>query len=108
MKCSHVCALLVLLSLPVGLQAAGDPARGKQKAAVCAACHGADGNSTIPGNPVLAGQYADYLVYALQGYKSGERKNPIMAGFATGLSDQDMEDLAAWFSSQKGLFVSKE
>jgi cytochrome c553 len=81
---------------------AGDPAKGKEKAAqVCAACHGADGNKpSAPDQPVLAGQYEDYLVRALTDYKNGRRTNPIMKGFAGQLSKEDIEDLAAWFSSQ--------
>ncbi|MCB1876210.1 MAG: cytochrome c [Chromatiales bacterium] len=85
--------------------AMGDAEAGKAKSTVCAGCHGADGNSTIPGNPRLAGQYATYIVRALSDYKSGARKNPVMAGFAAGLSDEDMHNLAAYFSSQKGLVV---
>ena len=83
--------------------AAGNAESGKSKAAqVCAACHGPDGNKpSAPDQPVLAGQYPDYLVKALSDYKSGKRQNPIMKGFASTLSKQDMEDLAAWFSSQK-------
>jgi len=82
---------------------AGDPAKGKEKAAqVCAACHGPDGNKpSAPDQPVLAGQYEDYLVRALSDYKNGRRTNPIMKGFAGQLSKQDIEDIAAWFSSQK-------
>ncbi len=82
--------------------AGGDAAAGKEKSAPCAACHGADGDSQDPSFPLLAGQHADYLVKALEDYKSGERKNAIMAGFAAGLSKQDREDLAAYFASQKG------
>lgn len=83
--------------------AAGDAEAGKAKAAqVCAACHGADGNKpSAPDQPVIAGQHSDYLVKALSDYKSGKRQNPIMKGFASTLSKKDMEDLAAWFSSQK-------
>jgi cytochrome c553 len=83
--------------------AAGDAEAGKEKAAqVCVACHGADGNKpSAPDQPVLAGQHPDYLVKALSDYKSGKRQNPIMKGFASTLSRKDMEDLAAWFSSQK-------
>jgi cytochrome c553 len=83
--------------------AAGSAESGKSKAAqVCAACHGPDGNKpSAPDQPVLAGQYPDYLVKALSDYKSGKRQNPIMKGFASTLSKQDMEDLAAWFSSQR-------
>jgi len=80
-----------------------DAEAGKARAAqVCVACHGADGNKpSAPDQPVLAGQHPDYLVKALSDYKSGKRQNPIMKGFASTLSKKDMEDLAAWFSSQK-------
>ena len=68
----------------------------------CAACHGPEGNKpTDPTQPILAGQYYDYLVRALKDYKLGRRNNPIMKGFAAQLSAQDIEDLAAWFASQK-------
>jgi cytochrome c553 len=82
---------------------AGDAQSGKSKAAqVCAACHGGDGNKpSAPDQPILAGQYQDYLVKAMRDYKSGKRANPIMKAFADQLSRKDMEDLAAWFSSQK-------
>ena len=97
--------LLILLSLAVAgaAQARGNAESGKAKAAqVCAACHGPDGNKpSAPDQPVLAGQYYDYLVRALSDYKAGHRTNGIMKGFAAQLSKQDIEDLAAWFSSQK-------
>jgi cytochrome c553 len=96
--------LLLIAALAVAgtVQAKGNLANGKAKAAqVCAACHGADGAKTIaPDQPILAGQHADYLVRALTDYKSGKRNNPIMKGFASTLSKQDIEDLAAWFASQ--------
>jgi cytochrome c553 len=85
--------------------AEGNAAAGKEKSTVCAACHGADGNSATPDFPKLAGQNADYMVKALSDYKSGARKNPIMGGQVANLSKQDMEDLAAYFSSQTGLTV---
>ena len=95
-----VCTLA--LAFAGDVQAGGNAAAGKTKAAqVCAACHGADGNKPItPENPILAGQHQDYLLRAMKDYKSGKRNNPIMKGFAAGLSNQDMEDLAAWFASQ--------
>jgi cytochrome c553 len=95
---------LALISFAVAANVhAADAARGQQKAQqVCAACHGPDGNKpSAPDQPVLAGQYYDYLVRALSDYKNGRRTNPIMKGFAGQLSKQDIEDLAAWFSSQK-------
>ena len=84
----------------------GDPAKGQQLAATCAACHGADGNSSIPANPKLAGQIPDYLHKQLRDFK-GEagktpaRPSPIMNGMAAPLSDQDMADLAAYFGGNK-------
>jgi cytochrome c553 len=97
--------LIVLgaLALAGTAHAAGNAEAGKAKAAqVCAACHGPDGNKpSAPDQPILAGQYYDYLVRALTDYKIGRRNNAIMKGFAGQLSKQDIEDLAAWFSSQK-------
>lgn len=96
-------ALSFAVAASVPAVAGGNAEAGKAKSAVCAGCHGADGNSMAPSFPKLAGQHADYLLHSLQGYKSGKRKNPIMAGQAANLSDQDMKDLAAYFSGQKGL-----
>ena len=100
-----------LLLLVAGLvfaatgHAAGKAESGKAKAAqVCAACHGPDGNKPLaPDQPILAGQYYDYLVRALSDYKAGHRANPVMKAFAAQLSKQDIEDLAAWFASQKSV-----
>ena len=96
-------ALLILAGFAlIGSASAADLAAGAAKAKeVCAACHGADGNSTDVNNPRLAGQHADYLAKALRDYKSGERANPIMKGFATALSKRDIENLSAYFASQK-------
>ena len=69
--------------------------------AVCVACHAADGNSAIAGNPKLAQQHPEYLIKQLQEFKSGKRKNAIMQGFATGLSDADMKNISYWVSSKK-------
>ncbi len=69
--------------------------------AMCAACHGADGNSGIPANPKLAGQHPQYLVKQLQEFKSGKRNNAVMTGFASLLSDDDMKNIGAWLASQK-------
>ncbi|NBW47320.1 MAG: cytochrome c4, partial [Betaproteobacteria bacterium] len=69
--------------------------------AVCAACHGADGNSGSPTNPKLAQQHPEYLVKQLQEFKSGKRKNAIMAGFAATLSDDDMRNVAAFYASKQ-------
>ena len=82
---------------------AGDPAAGKEKSKVCAACHGENGVSQAPDFPKLAGQYNDYLIRALKDYQSGARKNPIMAAQAASLKPQDIDDLAAYYSSQHAL-----
>ncbi len=79
----------------------GDPAKGQAIAAgACAGCHGVDGNSPIPANPTLAGQHAGYTAKQLANFKSGERKNAIMQGFAAALSPQDMLDVAAFYARQ--------
>lgn len=100
---------LILVALALGFsvqaQAKGNAEAGKAKSAACAACHGADGVSATPGFPTLAGQYHDYLYHALKDYKSGKRKNPIMAGQVANLTDADMADLAAYFAAQKGLSI---
>jgi cytochrome c553 len=69
--------------------------------AVCASCHGADGNSGTPVNPKLAQQHPEYLVKQLQEFKAGKRKNPVMQGFAAALSDDDMKNIAYWATSKK-------
>ncbi len=80
-----------------------DPAQGSAKfGSVCAACHGADGNSAVPANPKLAQQHAEYVVKQLQDFKAGKRTSPIMQGFASQLSDADMKNIASWVHSQKG------
>ncbi|MHA6203326.1 c-type cytochrome [Dyella soli] len=90
----------VLAFASTQLLAAGSIENGKQKAATCFACHGTDGNAVDPQYPRLAGQYNMYLQQALHEYKSGQRSNPIMKGFVATLSEQDIEDVAAYFSSQ--------
>lgn len=95
----QVAAILSLLvTLPV--LAGGDAEAGQAKSAVCAACHGADGNSIIPNWPKIAGQHAPYLERQLKLIKNGTRPVPEMAGIVAGLSDQDVADLAAYFSDQ--------
>ncbi len=78
-----------------------DKAAGEAKyTAICAACHGADGNSGSPEYPRIAGQGPEYLLKQLHEFKSGKRANAIMSGFASQLSDADMRNLSAWISSQ--------
>lgn len=89
--------------LGAGGAMAADVAAGKEKAALCAACHGEGGNKPLaPDYPKLAGQPADYLEKALRDYKSGKRKNPLMAPQAQNLSKKDIADLAAYFAAQPG------
>src|SRR3954453_5558282 len=99
-KTLFVVAVSALIS--TGTAAAADIAAGKQKAEqVCAACHGIDGNSQVADYPKIGGQYADYLEKALRDYKSGRRKNPIMAGMAAPLTAQDIENVAAYYPWQR-------
>ena len=96
--------LIIAAALVFGAAAhAADPAAGREKSKVCAACHGENGVSTAPDFPKLAGQYSDYLIRALKDYQSGARKNPIMAAQAANLKPADIEDLAAYYSSQQAL-----
>ncbi len=95
-------ATALLICSTTGVYAAGDAAAGKGKAAACIACHGANGVAIAPTYPNLAGQKAAYIVAQIQAFKSGERKgaaSAIMAPMAVGLSDQDMMDIAEYFSA---------
>ena len=95
-------ALAVLMGGIANLAvAAGDPAAGQGKAAVCSACHGADGNSLIPNFPKLAGQAESYTIKQLQDIKSGARVVPEMTAFVTPMSDQDFADVAAYYAGLK-------
>ncbi len=94
-------SLLLTLGITGMAHAAGDAAAGQGKAAVCGACHGADGNSPAPNFPKLAGQGERYLLKQLKDIKSGNRVVLEMTGILTPLSDQDLADIAAYFSSQK-------
>ena len=93
--------------LPVAAYAGGNAEAGEKKSAPCAACHGPKGLSVSPEFPNLAGQNPDYIEAALRHYKNGRRKNPIMQGQVANLTVRDMEDLAAYFSSQCGLYVKE-
>ena len=103
MKTSFLIIIAVLLGLlSLTVRAEGDYAAGEKKAKeVCAACHNADGNSTNSMYPKLAGQWESYIIQALKEYKSGERKNPIMGPMAAPLTEQEVENAAAYFSQQK-------
>jgi cytochrome c553 len=91
--------VLVLASAFAHAQGTGDAKAGEEKAQTCMACHGADGIGTAPENPNLAGQVPGYIADQLARYQSGERENAIMAGMAAGLSEEDMADLDAYYSS---------
>ena len=98
-----------VLCLFAGQALAADIEAGKAKVTeVCSACHGIDGNSTSHDFPRLAGQNEDYIRNALNLYKTGGRKNPIMVSMAEPLSKQDIENVAAYFSRQKGLIVKHD
>ena len=98
--------LVITMSLLVSMvhataQAEGDLEAGKTKSATCVACHSVDGNSVNPEWPKLAGQHEGYLIQQLLYFSDGERDNAVMKGMAANLTDQDREDLAAYYASQK-------
>ena len=95
-----ILATVLLASFSSSIIAAGDAEAGQTKSATCMGCHGLAGNSEIASFPKLAGQGEAYLLKQLQNFKSGERNNAIMAGVASLLSEQDMMDIAAYYSIQ--------
>ena len=97
---SRLAFLLLLLSACGSAQAAGSAQAGQQKSVTCSACHGADGNSVNPEWPSLAGQHNRYTWQQIKAYQSGQRQDVLMSGMALGLSDQDIEDLAAYYQAQ--------
>ena len=109
MKSTASSAMFLLTTLmSVGIYAAEvapaekpDLAKGAATAAVCSACHAADGSRGSPAQPILQGQHPEYLVKQLIEYKSGKRENAIMKGFATTLSEQDMKNVAAFYASKQ-------
>lgn len=90
--------LLLLISIPAF--AVGDIADGQAKSAICAACHGADGNSVVPNWPSLAGQHEGYMKRQLDLIQSGARSVPEMVGIVAGMSEQDFTNISAYFASQ--------
>ena len=96
-------AALAAAACATAFAASGNPEAGHKKSTPCQACHGPNGISVSPAFPNLAGQNVDYIMEALKQYKDGRRSNPIMKGQAANLSERDIDDLAAYFSSQKGL-----
>lgn len=98
MDFSKAALFAVILLCTINVHAAGDAA--KTASQVCAACHGADGNSAIALNPKLAGQQPEYIAKQLKDFKSGERKNAVMSGMAATLTPEDMANLAAYYAGQ--------
>ena len=102
----NICYLMSSILLMFGSQAYanGDITAGKSKSSVCAACHGIDGNGaeTLPMQPRLAGQHAEYTEKQLREFKSGNRSNAIMAPMVAALSDEDIADIAVYYASLKG------
>ena len=97
--------IVILLAVPAiasgSAYAAGDPAAGKTKSAVCAACHGPTGKSTNAAWPNLTGQKQTYMVKQLEAFRDGSRKSPLMSPMAKPLSDADIADLAAFFAGSR-------
>ena len=98
--------IIISILLTIGLSTnvfavEGNINAGKDKSAMCAACHGGDGNSLVPMYPKLSSLSAGYIVKQLSQFKDGTRQDPVMAGMVAALSEQDMVDLAAYFSAQK-------
>ncbi len=104
MRVSLLVGSFALAAAAHGADLAAGQAKAKE---ICQACHGLDGNSTVADYPKLGGQYPDYLAKALRDYKSGARKNPIMAGFAGALTAQDIDNLAAYYASQPPVLARK-
>lgn len=100
MKITYVALAILGLGM-VTVAQAGDAAAGKAKSATCVGCHGADGIGTTDLNPNLAGQKEAYIVKSVKAYRDGARKDPMMNAMAKPLSDADIDNLAAYFSSLK-------
>jgi cytochrome c553 len=98
-----ILSITLLATLTASVHAAGDPRAGREKNAMCAGCHGIPGWRTaypdVYSVPKLGGQHAEYIIAALKEYKSGDRSHPSMNGIVGSLSEQDIEDLAAYYSS---------
>lgn len=102
-KFKYAVASMLLLAVPVASLAGGNAAEGKNKSTTCSACHGEIGIATQSIYPNLAGQHQNYLEKALHDYRDGSRNNAVMSSFAANLTDEDIEDISAWYASQKGL-----
>lgn len=89
----------LVLGAMIGTANAGDAAAGKAKSESCVGCHGMNGKSNNPNYPNLYQQKKNYLIKAIKAYRDGQRKDPMMSSFVTGLSDADVEDLAEFYST---------
>jgi cytochrome c553 len=108
MKKIDILVAIFCLALPLSVNARGNAEEGAKKSETCKTCHGEAGAKPIqPDYPVLAGQHYDYIVAVLTQYKAGKRKNAMMNGFAAALKSEDIQDLAAYFSSQPSELRSK-
>ncbi len=103
----QIALMLLALMIANSVFAKGDPVEGEKKSITCQACHGTDGNGTDPTYPRLAGQYADYLAHSMKAYQNGDRTNVVMVGMMSTLSEEDIEDLAAFYASKTGLIDLK-
>ena len=99
----HICisfTLILLLIAPISFSMAGDVEAGKSKSIVCSACHGQDGNSINPLWPSLAGQHKQYTIHTLRAYQNGTRVDAVMQAQVMALTEQDLEDIAAYYNAQ--------
>ena len=92
--------LILLLIAPISFSMAGDVEAGKSKSIVCSACHGQDGNSINPLWPSLAGQHKQYTIHTLRAYQNGTRVDAVMQAQVMALTEQDLEDIAAYYNAQ--------
>ena len=92
--------LILLLIAPISFSMAGDVEAGKSKSIVCSACHGQDGNSINPLWPSLAGQHKQYTIHTLRAYQNGTRVDAVMQAQVMALTEQDIEDIAAYYNAQ--------
>ena len=91
---------ILLLIAPISFSMAGDVEAGKSKSIVCSACHGQDGNSINPLWPSLAGQHKQYTIHTLRAYQNGTRVDAVMQAQVMALTEQDLEDIAAYYNAQ--------
>lgn len=107
-RIKSILAVTLLSFIPAIAFSAGNAGEGKNKSAVCHACHGLTGKAVQPIYPNLGGQHQDYLSKTLYNFRDGSRQNAIMNGFAANLTDADIEDISAWYASQQGVTEIKD